>query len=193
MRFTIPWLALAAFGVVAIPCSNGVDAASVCGHSKGHGKCMTRKEGEAAVEIYRKLIAEWKPELAKHVSESFIEYSDSINTFIHRPLGSATFPNKAAFVASQNVVPHFPVNILHIDSKTCNTVSFQWKAAFGQANLPAKGLTALQMVWEDNEWKVGRIDVEFNSAIWLLNMGGSYTWEGKTYTPTSPDPTLIAS
>ncbi|KLU85171.1 hypothetical protein MAPG_04201 [Magnaporthiopsis poae ATCC 64411] len=188
MRFTIPCLALAAFGAVAVPCT-GVNAASVC-HSKGHGKCMSHKEGEAAVEIYRKLIAEWKPEMAKHVSESFIEYSDSINTFVHRPLGGPTFPNKAAFVASMNAVPHFPVNILQIDSQKCNTVSFQWKASFGQANLPAKGLTALHMVWEDNEWKVGRIDVEFNSLIWLLNMGGSYTWEGKTYTPTSPDPTL---
>ncbi|KAL8404386.1 hypothetical protein RB594_009292 [Gaeumannomyces avenae] len=192
MLFALPCLALAALGVVALPSKSDADYTSVFHRTKGGSpKCMTHKEGVAAVEIYRQLIAEWKPELATHVSESFVDYSDSINTLVHQPLGGPTFPTKAIFVASQNAQPHFPITILSIDSQKCNTVSFQWKAAFGQANLPSKGLTALQMVWEENQWKVKQIDVEFNSLIWLLNMGGSYTWEGKTYTATSPDAGVV--
>jgi hypothetical protein len=189
MRF-FSILALAVLGASACPTNKGDYKHR---NSDDHkGKCMSSKEATDSVETYRQLIAEYTPELGeKWVASSFVEYSDSINTFIHKKLGTATFPNKQAFMASQAVTPHFPVTILSVDAVQCNTVAIQWKSAFGAANLPAKGITTFKTVFEDDRWKISEINVEFNSVIWLLNMGGSYTWEGKTYTPTSPDATLL--
>ena len=50
----------------------------------------------------------------------------------------------------------------------------------------------MKTVFEDGIWKILEIVVEFNALTWLLNMGGSYEWEGVTYTPTSPDPAILA-
>ena len=152
-------------------------------------KCMTASETEFMVEIYRKLIAEYTEELGeKYVAKNFVDVSDSINSFIHLPLGGPTFANRESFLEVQSWNQHFPVEILSVDAVQCNTVALQWLAAFGKANQPSKGITIFKTVWEDNMWKVSEIIVEFNALTWLLNMGGSYEWEDVTYTPTSPDP-----
>jgi hypothetical protein len=155
-------------------------------------KCMTTKEMEEMVEIYRQIIAEYTPELGeKYIAEDFVDISDTINTFIHLPLGGPTFPNKTDFLEVQSWNQHFPVEILSVDAHQCNTVALQWKASFGEANLPSKGLTIMKTVWEGGMWKISEIVVEFNALTWLLNMGGSYIWEEKTYSPKSPDPAIL--
>lgn len=153
---------------------------------------MTSDEKDFMVEIYRQSIAEFTEELGeKYISKDFVDISDSINTFTHKPLGGPTFPSKEVFLESQLYGPHFPIEILTVDAHDCNTVALQWVASFGAANLPSKGITILKTVWEDDTWKILSIEVEFNALTWLLNMGGSYTWEGKTFTAENPDPALV--
>ena len=155
-------------------------------------KCMTAAEAKEAVEIYRKLIAEYTEELGeKYVAKDFVDYSDSINTFIHLPLGGPSFPNRENFLEVQSWNMHFPVKILSVDAVQCNTVALQWVASFGEANLPSKGVTIFKTIFEDGIWKILEIVVEFNALTWLLNMGGSYEWEDVTYTPSSPDPAIL--
>jgi hypothetical protein len=160
---------------------------------KGKADCMTADEAKFMVEIYRRLIAEYKPEEGeKYTTKDFVDVSDSINTFIHRPLGGPTFPTKAVFLEVQLQNPPFPINILSVDAVTCDTIALQWTASFGAAMLPSKGLTIMKLAKEDSIWKIKKIDVEFNALTWLLNMGGSYSWEDETYTPEKPDPGLKA-
>jgi hypothetical protein len=155
-------------------------------------KCMTPEEAEFMIDIYRQQIAEYTDELGEtYISKDFVDISDSINTFIHLPLGGPTFPDKATFLEVQSWNMHFPVEILSVDAIVCNTVALQWKASFGEANLPSKGITILKTVWEDKMWKILSIEVEFNALTWLLNMGGSYTWEGITFSPENIDPAIL--
>ncbi|KAK0650017.1 hypothetical protein B0T16DRAFT_428523 [Cercophora newfieldiana] len=138
-------------------------------------KCMTAAETTEIVEIYRKLIAEYTEALGeKYVAKDFVDLSDSINTFIHLPLGGPTFPDRATFLDVQSWNMHFPMKILSVDAVQCNTVALQWVSQFGEANLPSKGLTIMKTIFEDGIWKVLEIVVEFNALTWLLNMGGSY-------------------
>jgi len=154
---------------------------------------MTREEADFIIDVYRKIIGDFDRELLqKYLSDAFFDTSDSINTFIHKPLGGPTFPTKAVFIEKQEVGAHFAIDILSVDAITCDTVALQWKSTFGEANLPSKGLTIMKMGFEDAIWKIRSIEVEFNALTWLLNMGGSYTWEGVTYTPDSVDPGLLA-
>lgn len=144
---------------------------------------MTRAEAMEMVEVYRKLIAEYTPELGdKYASKDFIDVSDSINTFIHQPLGGPTFPTKEVFLEVQEVNPKFPVEIISVNAIDCDVIALIWKASFGEANLPSRGITIVTTTKEAGYWQIKRIDVEFNALTWLLNMGGSYTWEDKTYT-----------
>ncbi|KAK0614743.1 hypothetical protein B0T14DRAFT_499947 [Immersiella caudata] len=158
-------------------------------------KCMTAAETTEMVEIYRKLIAEYTEELGeKYVHADFVDYSDSINTFIHLPLGGPSFPDRATFLDVQSWNMHFPMKILSVDAVQCNTVALQWQSQFGDANLPSKGLTIMKTLYnaEAGHWQVQEIIVEFNALTWLLNMGGSYEWEGETWTPERPDPSILA-
>jgi hypothetical protein len=154
-------------------------------------KCMTREEADFIVKVYERLIAAYEPaDGEKYTSSDFVDTSDSINTFIHMPLGGPTFPTKAVFLEVQLSNPPFPVEIISTDAVDCAAIALQWKATFGAAQLPSKGITVIKTKFEDNMWKIRSIDVEFNALTWLLNMGGSYTWEGKTWTPDNIDPTL---
>lgn len=193
MRFIIPCLALTAVGACALPGKDKSDWSASWHHrDEDYGKCMNKKEATDAVEIYRQLIGiEYTADLAnKWVSKDFVDNSDSINTFIHQKLGGPTFPSKAIFMAASAATPHFPMQILGIDAHQCNTVALRWSQTFGAANAPAKGITILKTVWEDNLWKIRQVDVEFNSLMYLVNLGGSYTWEGKTYSAGNMDPAL---
>jgi hypothetical protein len=159
----------------------------------GSPKCMTRDEANFMVKVYEKLIAAYTPEDGeKYTTADFVDTSDSINTFIHQALGGPTFPTKQAFLDVQLSNPPFPVELISVDAIDCASIGLQWKASFGQAHLPSKGITILKTAYVDGMWKIKSIDVEFNALTWLLDMGGSYSWEGKTWTAESPDPALMA-
>jgi len=179
--------------LAATACSSVASAWSLPSLFRRQAQCMNAEETKEMVEIYRKIIAEYTEPLGeKYVAKDFVDLSDSINTFIHLPLGGPTFPTRENFLEVQSWNMHFPIKILSVDAVQCNTIALQWVGQFGDANLPSKGLTIMKTIFEDGIWKILEIVVEFNALTWLLNMGGSYEWEGVTYTPTSPDPAILA-
>lgn len=151
-------------------------------------KCMTRAEADHVVDVYAQSITAFDQELLEtYLAESFVDISDSINMFIHKPLGAPTFETKDVFIEKQRTGLHFPVDVLAVDAYDCASIALQWVSYFGQPNFPAKGIAILKTVWEDDMWKMSHIIVEYNALVWLLNMGGSYTWAGETYTGKEPD------
>lgn len=149
--------------------------------------CLTRDEAKDMVEVYRGLIANYTDEACeKYCSDDFADYSDSINTFLNQPLGGPTFGTKEIFMEAQAQNPPFPLTVDSIDAVDCDVIALRWHATFGEAQLPNKGITILQLTKASGSWQIKLIDTEFNALTWLRDMGGEYTWEGKTYGPEAP-------
>jgi hypothetical protein len=141
------------------------------------------------VGIYQQLIANYTPALAEqYCSEDFADYSDSINSFLNQPLGGPTFATKQIFMDAQALNPPFPLIVDRIDAVDCDYIALRWHATFGEAMLPSKGITVLELTKVTGAWQIKLIDTEFNGLTWLLDMGGSYIWEGSLYTPTGVKP-----
>jgi hypothetical protein len=148
--------------------------------------CLTRDEAKTVVGIYKDLIANYTDALCtKYCSEDFQDYSDSINTFIHQSLGGPAFASKTIFMQAQELNPPFPLVVDSIDAVDCTYIALRWHAAFGEANLPNKGITVLQVTNTAGWWQIKLIDTEFNGLTWLRDMGGSYQWDGNTYGPSA--------
>jgi hypothetical protein len=172
MRFSALTISALASSALAFPSIGSL-------FSRQEKACLTRAEGTEIVEIYKRLIANYKPEdCDKYCAKDFVDRSDSINTFINRPLGEPTFATKEIFMEAQLSNPPFPVVIDSIDAVDCEAIALRWHATFGAANLPSRGLTIIGTTKSEGWWQIKSLDVEFNSLIWLLNMGGNYTWEG---------------
>ncbi|KAK1764580.1 hypothetical protein QBC33DRAFT_189589 [Phialemonium atrogriseum] len=151
--------------------------------------CLTRDEATAMVDVYKNLISAYKDaDCEKYCHKDFADYSDSINTFLNQPLGGPTFATKDIFMAAQNENPPFPLVVDSIDAVDCTVIALRWHATFGEANLPNKGITVLQLSKDSGDWQIKLIDTEFNALTWLRDMGGSYDWEGKTYGPEADAP-----
>ncbi|EGZ77276.1 hypothetical protein NEUTE2DRAFT_146842 [Neurospora tetrasperma FGSC 2509] len=136
-------------------------------------------EAKDIVGIYVQLIANYTDDVcAKYCASDFVDRSDSMNTFIFMPLGEPTFATKEIFMSAQNANPPFPVVGDSIDAIDCEAVALRWHATFGAANLPSKAITIIGTTKREGYAQIKSLDVEFNSLIWLLNMGGNYTWEG---------------
>jgi hypothetical protein len=141
--------------------------------------CMSAADAQQMVDVYVRLISNYQDaDCEKYCADNFVDRSDSINTFIFKPLGSATFATKKIFMEAQGTNPPFPVVVDAVDAVACNSIGLRWHATFGAANLPSRGITLLGTTKEKGYWQISSIDVEFNSLIWLLNMGGNYTWQG---------------
>ncbi|MBE3044365.1 hypothetical protein IMZ48_17720, partial [Candidatus Bathyarchaeota archaeon] len=56
------------------------------GHGHGHGHCISRAEAKDLSQAYAALIGAFKESDAHHwLADSFLDYSDSINTFTNKP------------------------------------------------------------------------------------------------------------
>lgn len=112
-------------------------------------RCMTRAEADHLVDVYARSIAAFSGGLLQtYLAKSFVDVSDSINIFIHRPLGPPpppTFESKEVFIEKQRTGAHFPVEVL--------SVALQWVSYFGRVRLPAKGA-------DNTEDCVGERDME---------------------------------
>ncbi|KAK4181338.1 hypothetical protein QBC36DRAFT_342240 [Triangularia setosa] len=141
--------------------------------------CMTEADAKEIVDAYVRLISNYQPEdCEKYCASDFVDRSDSINTFIFRPLGEPTFATKEIFMEAQLSNPPFPVVVDVVDAVACEAIALRWHATFGAANLPSRGITIIGTTKREGHWQIRSLDLEFNSLIWLLNMGGSYVWEG---------------
>ncbi|KAK3935999.1 hypothetical protein QBC46DRAFT_396190 [Diplogelasinospora grovesii] len=177
MRLSI--LAVAAFAGLALALPSLGSLFTRVTPQDCEGDCLTRADAKQIVDIYQQLIANYTDAVCeKYCADDFVDISDSINTFIFQPLGGPTFASKQIFMDAQKNNPPFPVVIDSIDAVDCTAIGLRWHATFGAANKTAKGITILDTTKKAGWWQIKMIDVEFNSLIWLLDMGGNYTWAG---------------
>jgi hypothetical protein len=137
--------------------------------------CLNGNDVNFIVGIYQKLIENYTAADAEaYVASNFVEYSDSINMFAGIPLGNPTFPSKGAFMAAQAANPPFPITIHSIDIANCDRISLIWSVAFGRAMKSVRGMTEIFTAKNSGVWQIWKMNVEFNSLVWLLNIGGTY-------------------
>ncbi|KAJ4403854.1 hypothetical protein N0V82_010588 [Gnomoniopsis sp. IMI 355080] len=129
------------------------------------------------VNDYAQLIGNYTPALGQRFlsNSSFTDTSDSINALANLPLGSTTFPSKAAFLANQATQPKVPLVVKSINAVTCDTVVLRWTQTFGEASLPIAGISILGFVCEGGQWKLQTLYTEFNSLVYIEDAGGSCT------------------
>ncbi|KAL2104930.1 hypothetical protein VUR80DRAFT_9313 [Thermomyces stellatus] len=182
--FTFLTLGLASLGLASCsPSNNGGDDSN----GGDHGQCISRAEAGELAQAYAALIGAFKETDAEHwLADDFIEHSDSINTFINKPLGSMTF-DKASFIANQasGELPPTPVTVVGEPLVECNRVVILWSSTFGKG-WPAKGVTVVEVKKNGDKdgrskWLMKRWDVEFNSLAWAYDMGQYYCLFGKGF------------
>lgn len=172
---------------------HGNDADGDSGHGSdgdsghGHGHCITRAEAHDLAQAYASLVGAFQESDAHHwLADDFLDYSDSINTFTNKPLGSPTF-DKASFIASQGSgdQPPTPIEVLGEPVVDCDRVAILWSSTFGKG-WPARGLTIVEVreneeKGEKSGWLMVRWDVEFNALAWAYNMGQYYCLFGQGF------------
>jgi len=110
-----------------------------------------------------------------------VDFSDSINYIAGIPLGSVTFPSAQAYEAGQGAQPPIGFTVLGTDAITCDgVIALRWTGAVGSQQLPANGITILKAIKVGNDdvvgptgWQLAEIHTEFNSAAWIVDLGGS--------------------
>lgn len=153
----------------------------------GRGRCISRREVNDMVEAYASIVGAFTEDEARHwLADDWVDYSDSINTFVGKEFGAATF-NKESFIASQSAgnLPPTPITILGEPVVDCNRVSIVWSSTFGKG-WPSRGLTIVEVGRNDkgdgrSKWLMKRWDVEFNSLVWAYDMGQYYCLFGQGY------------
>ena len=96
-------------------------------------------------------------------------------------LGSATFSNRAAFIAGQSGQPPIPFKILNLWN-TCSTVIIRWRASapgtITTTQEPVTGIIVLETKVNPNKaaaveqpFLIETVFSEFNSGAWLYDLG----------------------
>ncbi|KAK4240096.1 hypothetical protein C8A03DRAFT_31842 [Achaetomium macrosporum] len=153
------------------------------GNSKNKAKwtpCLHQNDVDILVDAYVRMISHWNDDDAKYLTDDFIDTSDSINILAGIPLGSPTFSSKQAFIDHQHTQPdNLPLVITHKSPYSCTEMAVIWQATFGVAQKQVRGISIAEATKENGFWQIKRIDVEFNSLAYLLDMGGSYKMPGQ--------------
>lgn len=141
------------------------------------GKCLTPDSAQYLVNGFGKLISAYTDADANRLlADDLTDYSDSINSLIGAPVGSVTFPSKAAFMAGQGQQPPVPFQLLALEAFNCDTISLRWLG--GLQPEPVKGITVLKASnaqGQKDTWQIKTIFTEFNSISWLKDIGGTVT------------------
>lgn len=74
---------------------------------------------------------------------------------------------------------NLPLVITHKSPTSCDEIALIWQATFGKAQKQVRGLTILGASKDKGYWQISRIDVEFNSLAYLLDIGGSFAMPGQ--------------
>lgn len=102
------------------------------------------------------------------LATDFQDYSDSINWMAGIPLGSVTFPSKAAFDQGQGYgQPELSVKTLNL-WHSCNEITWRW-----QATTPSQATVVgiNQMILNADHSKIQTNYAEFDNAAWLQSFG----------------------
>ncbi|EXJ83654.1 hypothetical protein A1O1_07278 [Capronia coronata CBS 617.96] len=103
------------------------------------------------------------------LSDNFTDISDSINFMAGFPLGSVTFPSKAAFDYGQGVLqPEVTVTTLNI-FHDCNSITWRYRLLSNPQALPVTGIN--YMIIDPADGKVLKNYAEFDNGAWLQSFG----------------------
>jgi hypothetical protein len=110
MRF---FTSLAVLSLAAVGLASPVDTDAVL-DARG-SPCLNSGDVDKLVDTYQRIISNWNDADAKYLADNFRDTSDSINILAGIPLGSDTFPNKAAFLnhMQTNVRPPLSLQSIH--------------------------------------------------------------------------------
>lgn len=156
------------------PRSSSSISSSSCLTSCPRALAENSKTVAALVHNYAQVVGNYSDALASSfLADGFTDVSDSINALAGLPLGNTTFLSKQAFMASQETEPKIPLVVTGIYAVTHDTVVIRYTQTFGAADLPVAGISILEFVCEDGQWKLETIRTEFNSLVYFENIGGS--------------------
>ncbi|KAK3682985.1 hypothetical protein B0T22DRAFT_386824 [Podospora appendiculata] len=181
MRFlkSLLTLTLAAVGVSAAAVTPRGPAPVVPAALTRRTHCLCQSDVNVLIAAYTRILTKWDPADAKYLSDDFVDTSDSINILAGIPLGSPTFPSKAAFISHETTQPdNLPIQVTFKGPFNCNYISLIWTATFG-AGKPVRGITIIGATKTAGYWQIKSIDVEFNSLAYLLDIGGSFKFPGQ--------------
>lgn len=114
---------------------------------------------------------------------SLTDYSASIQLLAAGDLNAPIFTSAQAYEGGQGSLPPIGFTVLDTAAITCDgVIAFRWVAAVGTQTLPVHGISILKAIKVGDEanvgpngWQLQEIEVEFNSAAWVTDIGGSYT------------------
>jgi len=102
------------------------------------------------------------------LASDFSDISDSIYFMAGFPLGSVTFPSKAAFDYGQGVLqPEVSVQTLNV-WHDCSSVTWRWRLTAFQGAYPVNGINHMIV---DSDAKIQKNYAEFDNGAWLQSFG----------------------
>ncbi|KAL2426706.1 hypothetical protein ABEF95_001630 [Exophiala dermatitidis] len=154
------------------------------GNGNGNGgQCIPYETAVQIVNAFVSTLTAFNADVATNLlAPDFTDTSDSINFLAGIPLGSVTFPSPAAYIAGQGAQPPIGLEVLNIDAVTCQgVIVFRWVATVGLNVDPVKGISVLYTVKSGsnantvgpNGYQLETLYSEFNSAAWVLDIGGT--------------------
>jgi len=136
--------------------------------------CLTNSTAAYLVNGFASLLTAYNNNTANAILASdFTDTSDSINFLIGAPLGTTTFPSKAAFEGGQGIQPSIGFSILSIDFG-CTFAAFRWVATVGLQIDPVKGINVLyasNLNGTAAGWQIESMYSEFNVGAWEVDIG----------------------
>jgi hypothetical protein len=144
--------------------------------------CLTDDTASYLVNGFASLLTSYSNATAEAILASdFSDTSDSINWLAGYPLGGATFPSKQAFELGQGSQPAIGFQLYSIDAVACKVIAFRWAAILGSGS-PVKGVNiiyASNLNGTAEGWQIETNYSEFNSGLWLEEIGGSCSPPGQ--------------
>ncbi|KAI0454261.1 hypothetical protein F5B21DRAFT_504547 [Xylaria acuta] len=128
--------------------------------------CLSPGDGAKLASRYADLIGAFTADKARSVlARDFAETSDSVNGVEAMPPGNVTYDSRDAFIATQRCWPAVAMDVVAVDAVTCDTVVLRWTQR--RVGTTIAGISVLQAVAEDDDWRVRRVWEEFNGLAVL--------------------------
>ncbi|RMZ77134.1 hypothetical protein DV737_g4479, partial [Chaetothyriales sp. CBS 132003] len=144
--------------------------------------------GKEIVKEFVSLLTNFSTSVASNLlsNVTFTDTSDGINFLAGIPLGSVTFNSSQAFIYGQGTQPAIDVNVTAIDTITPDgVITFRWIGHAGLKTGPLSGINVLYASADPAQggggskgvhgWVLTKVFSEFNSAEWVLQIGGNVT------------------
>ena len=141
-------------------------------------RCLSKSEVKELSGAYSRLIGAFQEADLKYLADDWLDYSQSINTFIADPYAAPplTF-NKEAFAFAQVANADHPTPLVLEGEPVvdCTRFAIVWTSTFGRQPKPVRGITVIEAKpYKNGNPVMTRWDVEFNSLNWAVNVGGYY-------------------